>query len=225
MKLDNSGNVIAFGFSTNAGPNTDSTTLKISPQGKLLWARNFARDPLFNKVPAAGAVDHDNGIYATGQGVDPFTGGRFPYTLNYDANGELKFALMGAGNGGSSVAVDPAGKILLGGSTLVHGTPASTASKFDPSGKQIWVTQVPSASTIVSDAAGNVFASGDFYSVTKLSPTGKIISTFNGQSQFPGIAVRDAVIDAFQRLLVTGYGFDQKTAMPEIVTLKFPKNF
>jgi DNA-binding beta-propeller fold protein YncE len=199
--------------------------LKIDPQGKLQWVRNFAREPQFNKVPAAGAVDHENGIYATGQGVDPVTGQRFPYTLKYDRDGKLIFVKTGAGNGGVTVAVDPAGKILLGGFTLVDGSPAETAAKFDPSGKRIWVTQVPSAGKIVSDSEGNVFASGDFYSVTKLSPAGKIISTFNGQSQFPGVAVSDAVVDQFGRLLVTGYGFDQKIAMTEIVTLKFPKNF
>lgn len=223
MHLDNNGNVIAFGFSTNAGPNTDNTTLKISPQGTLLWVQNFTLQPQFNKVPAAGAVDHDNGIYATGQGVDPFTGARFPYTVKYDTNGNQIFALTGAGNGGSSVAVDPAGNILLGGFTIVDGSPADTASKFDPSGTQIWVTQVPSALKIVTDAEGNVFASGDFYSVTELSPAGKSISTFNGQSQFPGVVVSDSIVDPFGNLLVTGNGFNQNSVMNEIVTLKFPK--
>ena len=188
MKLDNNDNVIAFGFSTNAGPNTDNTTLKIDPQGKLLWARNFAQQPQFNKVPAAGAADHDNAVYATGQGVDPFTGERFPYTLKYDTNGKLISALTGAGNGGVAVAVDPAGNILLSGFTFFQGNPVSAASKFDPSGKQLWATQIPGSGQIVSDAEGNVFTSASDYTVTKLNPAGTIVWTFQESSQFSEFA-------------------------------------
>jgi len=224
MKLDNNSNVIAFGFSTNAGPNTDNTTLKIDPQGKLLWARNFAQQPQFNKVPAAGAVDHDNGIYATGQGVDPFSGDRFPYTLKYDTNGKLIFALTGAGNGGVAVAVDPAGKILLSGFTFLQGNPVSTASKFDPSGKQLWATQIPGSGQVVSDAEGNVFTSASDYTVTKLNPAGTIVWTFRGSSQFSEFATTGSVVDFFGNLVVTGTGFDFNVGQNDVISLKFPRN-
>jgi sugar lactone lactonase YvrE len=224
MKLDDNGNVIAFGFSTNAGPNTDNTTLKINPQGKLLWARNFTQQPQFNKVPAAGVVDHDNGIYATGQGVDPFTGQRFPYTLKYDTNGKLIFALTGAGNGGVAVAVDPAGKILLSGFTFFQGNPVSTASKLDPSGKQIWAIQIPGSGQIVSDAKGNVFASASGYAVTKLNPAGTILWTFRESSQFTEFTTTGSVVDPSGNLIVTGTGFDFNVGQNDIITLKFPRN-
>ncbi len=224
MKLDSNDNVIAFGFSTNAGPNTDNTTLKIDPQGKLLWARNFAQQPQFNKVPTAGAVDHDNGIYATGQGVDPFTGDRFPYTLKYDTNGKLIFALTGAGNGGVSVAIDPAGEVLLSGFTFLRGNPASTASKFDPSGKQIWVTQIPTFGNMVTDAKGNVFVSGSGYTVTKLNPAGTVLWTFQESSQFSEFATTGSVVDPFGNLIVTGTGFDFNVGQNDIISLKFPRN-
>jgi sugar lactone lactonase YvrE len=224
VQLDSKGNLIVFGDTTNAGPGLDTTVLKINPQGKLLWTRNFTQSPDFNKVPRAGAVDHNDGIYATGDALDIITGDSFPYTLKYDTNGSLSFLLTGAGIGGSSVAVDPAGKILLTGSTLVQSTPIATASKFDPSGKQIWVTQIPAiAREIVSDAKGNVFVSGDEYTVTKLNPAGTIIWNFQGSSEFSEFTTTGSVVDPFGNLIVTGTGFDFKVGLQDIVTLKFPR--
>src|SRR5208283_1251334 len=226
MRLDHKGNVIAFGYSTNAGPNVDSTTLKIDPQGRLLWARNFTQQPDFNKVPAAGAVDPSDGIYSTGQGVDPFTGQRFPYTVKYDTNGNLIFALTGAGNGGSSVAVDSDGNILLSGFTLVEGEDAVTVSKIEPSGKQIFVTQIPTGGKVVNDSQGNIFVSGEDgsndYVVNSLSPTGNLLSTFIFATQSVSGTVSDSIVDPFGNLLVTGYGVPNAGGNDDIVTLKFP---
>jgi hypothetical protein len=229
MHLDSNGNVIAFGYSTNAGPNTDNTTLKISPTGNLLWARNFTRQPQFNKVPAAGAVDHDNGIYATGQGVDPFTGQRFPYTVKYDTNGNRIFAFTGAGIGGSSIAVDPSGNILLSGFTLTQGEDAMTVSKIEPSGTQIFVTTIPTGGKVVSDSQGNAFVSGEDgsndYVVSKVDPMGTLLWTFTFATQTVAGGVADSVVDPFGNLLVTGEGVPLSGGGDEILTLKFPKSF
>jgi len=224
VQLDSKGNLIVFGDTTNVGPGLDTTILKINPQGKLLWTRNFSQSPEFDKVPLAGAVDHNDGIYATGDALDKFTGEAFPYTLKYDTNGNPIFVLTGAGVGGSSVAVDPAGNILLTGSTLVQSTPTWTASKFDPSGKQVWVTQIPLSAQgeIVSDAKGNVFVSGSDYTVTKLNPAGTIIWTFQGSSGFSEFTTTGSVVDPFGNLIVTGFGFDFNVGQDDIVTLKFP---
>jgi hypothetical protein len=225
VQLDSKGNLIVFGDTTNAGPGLDTTVLKINPQGKLLWTRNFTESPDFNKVPRAGAVDHNDGIYATGDALDIVTGDSFPYTLKYDADGNLSFLLTGPGIGGSSVAVDPAGKILLTGSTLVQSSPISTASKFDPSGKKIWVTQIPSTGEIVSDTKGNVFVSGGAYTVAKLNPAGAIVWTFQGSSEFSEFSTTGSVVDPSGNLIVTGTGFDFKAGQNDIVTLKFPRTF
>jgi hypothetical protein len=224
VQLDSKGNLIVFGDTTNAAPGLDTTVLKINPQGKLLWSRNFSQSPDFNKVPRAGAVDHNDGIYATGDALNLITGDSFPYTVKYDMNGKVIFALAGAGNGGVSVAIDPAGKILLSGFTLLHGNPVSTASKFDPSGKKIWVTQIPSSGEIVSDAKGNVFVSGGAYTVTKLNPAGTVLWTFQASSQFSEFSTTGSVVDPTGNLIVTGTGFDFSAGQNDIVTLKFPHN-
>jgi hypothetical protein len=225
VQLDSKGNLIVFGDTTNAGPGLDTTVLKINPQGKLLWTRNFTQSPDFNKVPRAGAVDHNDGIYATGDALNLITGDSFPYTVKYDMNGKLIFALTGAGNGGVSVAVDPADKILLSGFTLLHGNPVSTASKLDPSGKKIWVTQIPSSGEIVSDAKGNVFVSGDAYTVTKLNPAGTVLWTFQASNQFSEFSTTGSVVDPSGNLIVTGTGFDFDAGQNDIVTLKFRRTF
>lgn len=229
MQLDHNGNAIAFGYSTNAGPSVDSTTLKIDPQGTLLWARNFTQQPQFNKVPAAGAVDHENGIYSTGQGVDPFTGQRFPYTVKYDTDGDRIFALTGAGIGGSSIAVDADGDIVLSGFTLEPGEVAETVSKLEPSGKPIFVTQVRTGGKVVNDSKGNIFVAGEDgtndYVVSSLSPMGKMLSTFIFPTQLLAGGVTDSVVDPFGNLLVTGYGVNAETGPDEILTLKFPAGF
>jgi len=225
VQLDSKGNLIVFGDTTNAGPGLDTTVLKINPQGDLLWTRNFTQSPEFNKIPRAGAVDHNDGIYSTGVALNLVTGDSFPYTVKYDTDGKLAFALTGAGNGGVSVAVDPAGNILLSGFTLLQGNPVSTASKLDPSGKQIWVTQIPASGEIVSDAKGNVFVSGGAYTVTKLNPAGSVLWTFQESSQFSEFSTTGSVVDPFGNLIVTGTGFDFNVGQNDIVTLKFTKNF
>jgi hypothetical protein len=224
VQLDSKGNLIVFGDTTNAGPGLDTTILKINPQGSLLWARNFTQSPDFNKVPRAGFVDHNDGIYATGVALNLITGDSFPYTVKYDTNGKLILALAGAGNGGVSVTVDPAGKILLSGFTLLHGDPVSTASKLDPSGKQIWVTQIPASGEIVSDTKGNAFVSGGAYTVTKLNPAGIVLWTFQASNQFSEFSTTGSVVDPFGNLIVTGTGFDFDAGQNDIVTLKFPRN-
>jgi hypothetical protein len=228
VQLDSKGNLIAFGDTLNAGPGVDTTILKFNPQGNLLWARNFTQSAQFNKVPRAGAVDHNDGIYATGVALGIFTGDSFPYTVKYDTNGNSIFVLTGAGIGGQSMAVDPAGNILLSGFTAVQGEPISTASKFAPSGKKIWVTQIPTDGEIVSDSKGNVFVSGadpsnDFV-VNKLSPTGTLISSSHFSTPAVTVQVTSSVVDPFGNVLVTGFGVPVNSGLNEIVTLKFGKS-
>lgn len=106
--------------------------------------------------------------------------------------------------GGTSVAVDPAGDILLTGEVLHFGTASSIeATKIHPSGAKVWVTQIPATGKIVSDSTGNVFVAGFGFVITKLSSRGAVLFT---SSPLPGDAVTDAIVDPFNNLLVTGDG-------------------
>ena len=136
-----------------------------------------------------------------------------PFTVKYDPNGVLKFVLQGEGAGGTSVAVDPAGDILLTGAIVNFGrlTTFSEATKIHPSGAKVWVTQIPATGKIVSDSAGNVFVAGSHlgaipfgFLITKLSPAGGVL--FTTSSLLPDDMITDAVVDPFGNLLATGFG-------------------
>jgi hypothetical protein len=180
------------------------TVAKFDPEGDLLWAKDFSV-PHVSQVPGGLAIDREGNVYVTST-TNPPEGIATPFTVKYDSDGALQFELQGNGAGGSSVAVDPAGDILLTGATSRFGTPTLiAATKIHPSGKTVWVTQIPATGKIVSDSAGNAFVAGFDFTITKLSPSGKVLFS---SSILPDDSVTDAVIDPFGNLLVTGFGQD-----------------
>jgi len=138
IQLDSAGNPIVFGTTSNS-PTTltnNLTVVKFNPQGDTLWARNFAV-PNNSLVPGGLAIDGGGNVYATSI-TDPPEGSDIPFTVKYDPNGVRKFVLHGNGAGGSSVAIDPAGDILLTGSTMIFGMPGLVeATKIHPSGAKV----------------------------------------------------------------------------------------
>jgi hypothetical protein len=138
--------------------------------------------------------------------TNPPEGIDVPFTVKYDPNGVRKFVLQGNGAGGSSVAIDPAGDILLTGATASFGTPIFvSATKIHPSGAKVWVTKIAETGKIVSDPAGNAFVAGPGFLITKLDPAGRALFA---SSLLPGDDVIDAVADPFGNLLVTGDGLN-----------------
>jgi len=205
IQLDSAGNPIVFGTTSNspATLTNNMTVVKFDPQGDTLWARDFAV-PNNSLVPGGLAIDRRDNVYVTSV-TNPPEGSDIPFTVKYDPNGVRKFVLQGNGAGGSSVAIDPAGDILLTGFTMIFGMPALTeATKIHPSGAKVWVTQIPATGKIVADSAGNVFVAGTpGFIITKLNAAGAVLFS---SSVLPGDDVTDAVVDPFDDLLVTGDG-------------------
>jgi hypothetical protein len=204
IQLDPSGNPIVFGTTSfNPAKLTNNTTVaKFDPQGDLLWAKDFTA-PHVSQVAGGLAVDAGGNVYTTSV-TNPPEGIATPSTQKYDPDGALQFVLQGNGAGGTSVALDPHGDILLTGATINFGTPTFVAAtKIHPSGTQVWVTQIPATGKIVSDAAGNAFVAGSDFVVTKLNSKGKIQFS---STLLPGDIVIDAAVDPFGNLLVTGFG-------------------
>lgn len=234
LQIDSSGNVLVFGLTANANPTADATTLKLDSLGNVLWFRNFTQPGDFNMIPAVGAIDNSNSIYVTGQGVNPFTGERFNFTVKYDTNGNQIFALTGSGTtgsgiGGMAVAVDPTGDIRLTGTTLLQGEEITSVSKLDPTGKTIWITQVAGLTGLVNDSLGNSFVYGSSgapdYTVSKLNSAGKILWTFSLPTKLTIPEMTGAVVDPLGNLVITGFGLPAGTGVDQIVTLKLAKNF
>jgi hypothetical protein len=207
IQLDSAGNPIVFGTTSNSPATLTNkmTVVKFDPFGNTLWAKDFSV-PNNSLVPGGLAIDHGGNVYATSM-TNPPEGIDTPFTVKYDPNGVLKFVLQGKDAGGTSVAFDPAGDLLLTGGVNSFGTPAFTgATKIHPSGAKVWVTQIPATGKIVSDSAGNVFVAGTpGFVITKLNAAGKVLFS---SSLLPGDDVIDAIIDPFDNLLVTGDGLN-----------------
>ena len=207
IQLDSAGNPIVLGTTSNNPANltNNMTVVKFNPHGETLWAKDFAV-PRNQQVPGGFAIDHGGNVYATSM-TNPPESIHMPFTVKYAPNGVLKFVLQGKDAGGTSVAIDPAGDILLTGATINFAAPPTIeATKIHPSGAKVWTTPIAATGKIVSDSAGNAFVAGSFgFVITKLSPAGKVLFT---SSLLPGDDVTDAVVDPFGNLLVTGIGLN-----------------
>ena len=206
IQLDSAGNPIVFGTTSNNPANLTNnlTVVKFNSHGDTLWAKDFAVTHN-SLLPNGLAIDQRGAVYVTSM-TNPPEGMAIPFTLKYDPNGVRLFVLQGQEAGGTSVAVDPAGDILLTGETIHLGTSTTfiEAMKIHPSGAKVWLTQIPATGKIVSDAAGNVFVAGTpGFVITKLNSTGTVLFS---SSLLPGDDVTDAVVDPFGNLLATGFG-------------------
>jgi sugar lactone lactonase YvrE len=219
IQLDSAGYPIVFGTTSNSllTLTNNMTVVKFDPQGNTLWARDFAV-PHNSQIPGGLAVDHDGNVYATSL-TNPPEGLNMASTVKYDLNGVLKFVLQGKDAGGSSVAIDPAGDILLTRFTTNFGRPPSIeATKIHPSGARVWVTQIAATGKIVCDSAGNVFVAGTpGFRITKLSPSGTVLFS---SSVLPNDDVIDAVVDPLDHLLATGDGVNARFEHDIIFTVK-----
>jgi hypothetical protein len=228
VQLDSKGELVVVGATGNSGFLLDTTVLKLDPQGHILLAQDFGEGPGFNTVPLGAALDHNDGIYATGTALNTFTGEAVPYTLKYDTNGNRQLVLTGAGNGGLAIAVDPAGDIVLHGSTLIQSTAVPTVSMIDPTGTSIFVTQIATSGALTVDSQGNIYVSGTSntveFQVVKLNSRGTVVSTVNQPvPNFQTIqGISDSILDPFGNLLVTGFGLPKGAGLDDILVFKLP---
>jgi hypothetical protein len=230
LQLDSKGNVVVVGNTGNSELLQQTSIVKLNPHGDILWTRDFNDFPGSNKIPQGGAVDQNDGIYATGTALNVFTGEANPYTVKYDTDGNRKFLLTGAGIGGTAIAVDPVGDILLHGATLIKGETVATISKMDPAGKFIFAKHIPIEGKVTTDSQGNIYISGEGskgFAVIKLNPEGAPLFNFNRPLlnfvSLDGIA--DSIIDPLGNLVVTGFGLPNGAGLDDILVLKLPKDF
>ncbi|HEX8894016.1 MAG TPA: hypothetical protein VF783_11870 [Terriglobales bacterium] len=206
VQLDSEGNPIVLGTTSNslATLTNKMTLVKFDPHGDTLWAKDFTV-PHNSQIPGGLVIDTGGNVYATSR-TNPPEGIATPFTVKYDPSGVLKFVLQGKDAGGVSVAIDPAGDVLLTGDTINFGTSTFIeATKIRPSGARVWTTQIAATGKIVTDSAGNVFVAASGFVITKLSPAGRVLFS---SSLLPGDDVTDAVVDPFGNLIATGDGLN-----------------
>lgn len=230
VQLDGLGNLVVVGDTGNSEFLLDTTVLKLDPQGDILFAQDFGEGAGFNNVPLGAALDRNDGIYATGTALNTFTGEAVPYTVKYDSDGNRAFLLTGAGNGGIAIALDPAGDIVLHGSTLIQDQFEATVSKIDTTGKTIFDTPVSTAGELTVDLQGNIYVSGSLntveFQVVKLNSQGTLVSTVNQPvPNFQSIdGIVSSLLDPFGNLLVTGFGLPKGAGLDDILVLRLPTN-
>ena len=149
MKVDRAGDVYLCGstYTTNQFAQ-DYLTVKYGPDGTRAWARIF--DVGENDIPAGIALDPLGNVYVTGS----------VGTLRYDSAGTQQWHRP---VGGSAIATDPSGNLLLAGSS---GGDAALW-KLNQAGDTLWMRthdgpagQSDYLIDVASDAQGNVVAIG-----------------------------------------------------------------
>lgn len=173
MAVDNSGNVIVTGGSTNSGTGVDYTTVKYSPAGDTLWVRRYNGTASGTDWAYAVAVDAANNVYVTGSSQDEATDMDY-VTIKYDAGGNQQWV---ARYDGPAHSFDEARAIAVGGSGNVFVTGGSTGSgtrtdyatvRYDAAtGSEAGVkrydgpaNRIDEAAAIVLDGSGGVVVTG-----------------------------------------------------------------
>lgn len=87
LAIDNTGNIFVCGAVHN-GINTDYRILKYSPDGAVIWTKQYNGTGNGDDVPVAIKIDASNNIYVTGTSTGSGTLTDFA-TLKYDQSGAL----------------------------------------------------------------------------------------------------------------------------------------
>ncbi len=155
----------------------DAFLSKFDSSGNELWTRQIGTNGYDRSYSVA--VDASGDVYISGETRGDLGGPNAGYSdaflSKFDPSGNELWTTQ-IGTGGSdwacSVAVDASGDVYISGQTTgdLGGTRAghwdAFLSKFDPSGNELWTTQIGTSafyntsSSIAVDASGDVYISG-----------------------------------------------------------------
>ncbi len=127
IAVDNYNNLLVSGYTGGIGY-FDYRTQKFSPDGSLIWGREFNSNESLRDFATAVALDRDNNIYVTGSCHDMFTQG-YCYTLRYDPEGnkiwQHRFDVpYGQSISPQKIYLDDSGYIYIGGDMSVYSLPS-----------------------------------------------------------------------------------------------------
>ena len=173
VAVDNLGNVVAAGFTTNTGTGSGFTVAKFDPHGTLLWQQNLNGTANARDEALSVAVDNLGNVVAAGFTTNTGTGSDFT-VAKFDGNGTLLWQQKLNGTSGANstdearaVAVDNLGNVVAAGLTTNTGTGTDfTVAKFDGNGTLLWQQNLSGtggpdrAVSVALDNLGNVVAAG-----------------------------------------------------------------
>ena len=159
----------------------DWLTVKLSPQGTLLWSAGWG-DPITNDVPNALALGADGSVNVTGLGTLAVTSASgftstvgSTVTLKYDASGKLLWTgnVLASSQGlGVSSGSDGATYVVAGGLVGLGGAPQTVLKYPTP----VVVNAAPVAVASASTSAGTAPLAVSFASTGSSDPDGTIAS-------------------------------------------------
>ena len=234
MAVDAAGNVYVTGYS-NADNDLDVFTFKYSPDGALLWERQY-NSPGGNNQPSDMAIDASGDIYIAGASLIPEQENFDLLLLKYDSEGVLLWdRTLDNGDGqldsGYTLSIDPDGNAIVAGFT----EPAAYLVKYSPTGDLLWEREHESYAPwdqwkrVETDAAGNIYALGEISPgsqpkhlwTTKYDPDGNILweQTYTG-TRFYDCYVGGLAIMPDGGVVITGQSWDLPSHI-SIVTIRY----
>jgi len=168
VAVDSLGNAIVAGVA--GAYYADWMTIKLDPDGNLLWSRRYDQHRSNDEIPFALAVGPDDAAYVTGQGGPGPESGMLSYlrtvTVKYQADGTQLWAAT------TFDAVRGVGvKLGTDGSVSVLGESPLTVLRYRQSGV---VNQAPAALASASRTSGSEPLSVSFSSAGSADPDGTI---------------------------------------------------
>jgi len=170
LAIDNTGNIFVCGAVHN-GSNTDYRILKYSPDGTLIWTKQYNGTGNGDDVPVAIRIDASNNIYVTGTSTGSGTLTDFA-TLKYDQSGTLiwtkRYNYSNLPEIATCLEIDNSGNVFVAGASANNLNNSDfCVVKYNSSGTQMAVQRhsttgngydLPSEMTLNSN--GNVFIVG-----------------------------------------------------------------
>ena len=225
LAVDASGNVYVTGFTWDADPNANYTTIKYDPDGDTLWVREYYGTGGSDQAQAL-ALDASGNVYVTGTSSGIGTSQDIA-TVKYDTDGNQQWAARYNGpdndrDVGREVAVDASGNVFAYGYSIRLDTDEEDFAtiKYDPDGMELWARlyngpgndeDYPKA--LALDAYGNAYVCGNSYDSTTLLDYATLKYASNGDLvwtvRYDGPANdtdygSDLAVDASGNVYVTG---------------------
>ncbi len=190
--VGNSGMASEVNTTTGTGSNAQVNTTAADQSGRLTKISNLGSTPTginsTNQAATTGTttaqstvVDSSGNVYVLGNATGNFgsqinQGTQDVYLTKYDSAGNVVWSnLVGSAGtaSGYGIALDPAGGVVVTGSTtadltttaVANGNTDSFVASYDANGNQNWVQQIPTLATnqanaVSVDASGNIYIGG-----------------------------------------------------------------
>ncbi len=245
VTVDGAGNVYVTGYSmenTNPWVSPDAITMKIDPNGNVLWQAIYDGPDNQHDEGKAVTVDTSGNVYVAGYSKTASSGWDV-LVLKYDANGNLLWAQRNGNAGGNNFAIDMVlrsnGVVVTGVSSQNGGDVLTLA--YDSNGNKEWEALYNSEGSnedqpfgIVLDAQGNiiigatiegaVFDSTRNYGILKYDANGNLLWA----DQYDGPAndwddLNSVAVDDMNKIYVTGQSNGMGSG-PDFATLRYEED-